>query len=114
MGSLIDLESAYAIKIFFNSIGCSKIANEKPLDSVDHRYGYLLKDKVTAFENFDVVIFVSLNLRMENPLLNSRLRKNANKNSKTIFYSVGQAVVYNNYPVMNLGNNIKTIIQLAS
>lgn len=110
----MDLESAYSLKLFFNSVGCSNISYEKSIYYSDYRYGYLLKDKVTEFENFDLVIFVSLNLRIENPLLNSRLRKNSIKNARTLFYSVGQAVVYNNYPVINLGNSCKTLLNLAN
>lgn len=60
-------------------------------------------------ETFDVIILVNTNLRVENPLLNSRLRKNYLNNKATI-YSFGNGLTYSTYPVINVGNSLKSLM----
>jgi len=114
IGARIDLETAYSLKIFFNTIGSSNISYSEGSILCDDRYSFLLKDKVSDFENFDMIVFISLNLRIENPLLNSRIRKNFIKNPLTRTYSLGQAITYNNYPVINLGNSSKALLSFMN
>lgn len=60
-------------------------------------------------ENFDVVILINTNLRVENPLLNSRLRKNY-LNKKSTIYSFGNGLTYSTYPIINIGNSVKSLM----
>jgi len=54
---------------------------------------------------------VSTNLRLEVPLLNSSLRKNYLNNIKFKAYSIGFALDYLTYPVINLGSSIKFFLK---
>ena len=60
-------------------------------------------------ETFEVVILINTNLRVENPLLNSRLRKNYLSNKSTI-YSFGNGLTYSTYPIINIGNSLKSLM----
>ncbi|RYE13131.1 MAG: hypothetical protein EOP34_09480, partial [Rickettsiales bacterium] len=60
-------------------------------------------------ESFDVVLLINTNLRVENPLLNSRLRKNY-LNNKGVIYSFGNGLTYSTYPVINIGNSLKSLM----
>lgn len=60
-------------------------------------------------ESFDVIILINTNLRVENPLLNSRLRKNYLNNQSTI-YSFGNGLTYSTYPMINIGNSLKSLM----
>src|SRR4028119_1946932 len=57
----------------------------------------------------DVIILLNTNLRVENPLLNFRLRKNY-LNNKGIVYSFGNALTYSTYPIINIGNSLKSLM----
>jgi hypothetical protein len=59
-------------------------------------------------------LFISCDLRLENPLLNIRIKKNynINKNNELFFYSYGLSLNNMNYPVKNLGNNTKKFLGL--
>jgi len=114
-GSFLDLESASALKDFFNSFGCNNISYEKLSFSganLDFRFSYLLNVTLSFLEEASFVILLSANLRLENPLLNSRLRKNYMKNrgqkhKNFTVLSFGQGVSYGGYPIVNLGHNLK-------
>jgi hypothetical protein len=53
-------------------------------------------------------LFVGCDLRLENPLLNIRIKKNynVNKNNELFLYSYGLSLINMNYPIKNLGNSI--------
>ena len=61
-----------------------------------------------SLEFLHFFIFISCDLRMENPLLNVRIKKNYNfnKNNELFLFSYGLALNNMNYPIKNLGNNI--------
>lgn len=111
IGNFIDLESSLCMKSFFSSFGCSNIffLNEnKP--SFDLRYSYLLNVTLVGLERLDTVLLIGCNPRLEVPLLNTRLKKNYSKNSKFKAYSIGLSLNYTTFPVRNLGNSVKTLL----
>lgn len=77
-GPYCDLASVISIKNFFNSIGCSNIGYYplSQVNCVDFRSMFLLNSTLFEIENFSIVVLIGSNLRLELPLLNSRLRKN--------------------------------------
>ena len=101
------------MKNFFNSFGCSNISYENLFLEqipVDFRFTYLLNLTLQELEDVSFVILLNTNVRLENPLINSRIRKNYLKskgNPAKMFtvISFGQAINYSGYPVNNLGNN---------
>lgn len=74
-GWYLSLEAAILLKNFFESFGCSNyFNNDNYLMSSDFRFYYLLNSTVVNLETFGNVLFLGTNLRLEAPLLNSRLR----------------------------------------
>jgi len=116
VNNYLDLETGWALKNFFNSIGADNI-NYNNINSItDYRYLYMMNMRIINLENVSLVIMVDINLRLENPLLNSRLRKNFNnrlKKNKLLVYSFGLSVNYTTFPIINLGNSIKTLASLC-
>lgn len=57
------------------------------------------------FVNF--FIFINLNLRMEAPLINSRIRKSFLVFlSNFLVFNFGSIISYTGYPILNLGNSL--------
>lgn len=74
---------------------------------------YLLNSTIVSLESASVVVLLGTNLRLESPLLNSRLRKNyLLRNRQLNVYSFGLALDYSNFPVKNLGNSLFSFKQL--
>jgi hypothetical protein len=59
-------------------------------------------------EILNFFLFISCDLRLENPLLNIRIKKNynLNKNNELFLFSYGLSLNYLSYPIKNLGNSI--------
>ena len=79
---------------------------------VDYRFFYLLNITLSALEECSFIMLLATNLRLENPLVNSRIRKNfvRNRGLKHKNFTViafGQGINYSGYPVSNLGNSFK-------
>jgi len=108
LGHFIDLETAIALKDFFNGLGCSSLSLEDSfMFSSDLRISYLLNTTVVSLEHSSIFLLFGTNLRTEIPLLNSRLRKNyLFVNKQLVVYSIGLSIDYLTFPVKNLGNSI--------
>lgn len=108
----LDLSTSLLLKNFFNSFGCSNIFYENLFyHKTDFRSSYLFTSTLLDLEITSLVLFISLNLRYEAPLVNSRLRKNFLVNSSNIYYySLGLALEYSTFPVVNLGNSISSLV----
>jgi len=62
---------------------------------------------IMYLENSSTIILLGTNLRVEIPLLNSRLRKNyLLVNKQLLVYSIGLAIDYLTFPIKNLGNSV--------
>ena len=115
MGSFIDLESSFTLKSFINSLGCSNINYEFNLKSFfDFRFFYLMSNSLLILESLSYCLLISLDLRIELPLLHTRLRKSFLKSeSSHIFFSLGLSLDYLSFPVVNLGNSLKTLLHIV-
>lgn len=106
-GYFLDLECATFLKKYFLGLGCS---NFNYLDNCfrlyDFRYYYLLNTTVNTLKNLTNLFFIGTNLRLESPLLNSKVRKSFLKNFSFKAFSIGLGINYLTYPVRNLGNSI--------
>jgi len=106
-GNFVDLETVFSLKYFFNSIGCSNIFFIDYINySVDFRFLYLLNTSLIALEDSNLIILIGCNLRLEAPLILTRIRKKIlTARNKIEIYSFG---LNNNYlPVKNFGNSLK-------
>jgi len=115
IGHFSDLETTVALKDFFNDLGVSNLTYEDSLNTytADFRFSYLLNTTVVSLEQASIVLLVGTNLRVEMPLLNSRLRKNYLLTNKQLpVYSLGLAIDHLTYPVINLGNSISSLKNL--
>lgn len=113
VGPFCDLESAFSLKLFFNNIGCSNITYYTNLYyNVDFRSSFLLNNSLINLENLFFIILIGTNLRMELPLLNSRIRKSwINSNYSLVIYSFGLSLDYLTFPVLNINNNVFSLFQ---
>lgn len=114
LGAHTDLETASAAKLFFNGIGCDNIEyQEKQYFNADLRESYLLNTTAMSLETAKAIVLIHTNLRMENPLLNSRIRKNYLNNPGLKIFSIGLAATYTTFPVINLGNSNASLVKFC-
>ena len=105
LGNLSDYESILNIKNFFNLLG-NNVFFESNVDNFNSDF---LNDVYTSLnlEETKLLLMISLNLRLEMPILNSKLLR---KKDKILFYSIGNiGYFYSNY-FKYLGNSILDII----
>lgn len=109
-GPFISLDLALTLKSFLNSLGCSNIYYfENNINNIDFRYSYILNITLKNFYKINSLLLIAINPRLEIPLLNSYLRKNYLNNFNFKVYSIGYALDYLTYPVINLGSSIKNL-----
>ena len=107
-GSYLSLELGITLKSFFNSIGFSNIVYwENNVNLIDFRYSYLMNITIQKISTINNLMLIGTNPRLELPLLNSFLRKNYLTNTKFKAYSIGFALDFLSFPVINLGSSIK-------
>lgn len=109
LGPFVDIITSLSLKNFFNVIGIDSILTYFKLKWVyDFKFLYLLNNVLESLENIRFFLFISCDLRLENPLLNVRIKKNynMNKNNELFLFSYGLSIINSNYPVKNLGSNI--------
>jgi Molybdopterin oxidoreductase len=111
-GLFADLQLVFSLKNFFNNIGCSNISQLNISSyNMDFRFLFLLNMSLSCVEEVDFVILACTNLRLEAPLLASRLRKNCIANNFSLkIYSFGLAVSNYFLTVKNIGNSLKSLI----
>lgn len=114
LGNFLDLETIillkkitkkfgnYSIKINLNSV-------ENNLN-IDFRKNFIFNVKLNDLIKFKNFFLIGLNLRLENPLLNVRLKFISNKKNVKVF-SIG-STFNNNYFLYNFYNNIMELIKI--
>ena len=113
LGCFTDIMTSLSLKNFFNIIGVSSIISYFKFRWVyDFKYYFLLNNMLESLELLCFFVFIGCDLRLENPLLNIRIKKNynMNKNNELFFYSYGLSLNNMNYPIKNLGNSIKNFL----
>lgn len=109
MGPFIDLASTCSLKAFFNSFGSSFLISYLKINWIyDFKFMYLLNTNLENLEFIKFYLFISCDLRLENPILNLRIKKNynINKNKELFLFSYGLSLKYSTYPIKNIGNSI--------
>ncbi len=106
MSPFIDLEGALALKGFFTGFGCGFFIFQYELMNLlsDFRYLFLFNQSLESIEICKIFLLINTNLRLELPLLNSRLRKNYLNNRITFkSYAIGFFNEFLGYPILSLG-----------
>jgi len=106
-GSFNDLNLIDNMSKFFNLLGTDVFMLNTQYLNCDFRHNYFFDQIINIFDNTNNLFFVGTNIRLELPLLNSKLRKYINNYNKRIkvFY-IGLSNSYNNVPVISCGNSI--------
>ena len=110
-GNFVDLHTGHGIKGLFNSMGSNHIYHQYVHGHLSHdfEFMYLLNHTMEQIERVNHIMLLNTNLRTENPLLNSRIRKNY-LNNKVNIYGFGNGLTYNTYPVINIGNSTRSLL----
>ena len=116
-GSLVDSETLIILKDLFNKLGSNNfIFNfrnkiDKKINN-DFRSYYLTNFNFNYLKSLDFCLLLFLNLRLESPVLNLRLRKIFIKNDTFIFnLGVNSNLNYRSY---NLGNNLNLFFSIKT
>jgi hypothetical protein len=106
LSPFLDLEGAIALKGFFTSFGCGFFTFQYEFSNLasDFRFLFLFTQSLDGIELCTIFLLVNTNLRLELPLLNSRLRKNYLNNSIAFkSYAIGFFNEFLGYPIISLG-----------
>jgi hypothetical protein len=109
LGPFVDIITSISLKNFFNIIGIDSIILYFKFKWIyDFKFFFLLNNTLESLEILFFYLFLGCDLRLENPLLNIRIKKNynINKNSELFLFSYGLSLNNMNYPIKNLGNSI--------
>lgn len=107
IGDFLDLEGCLALKVFFNSFGCSNINYQfNNLPFSDFSFSFSLSTPLVELELLDFCFFIGSNIRVEAPLLNYRLRKSFLASmGNFLCFSFGLSLDSISFPVYSLGNS---------
>ena len=116
LGDSLDLEYIYYIKKYLSNLGINyyfnntdflKSFNHTGSVNIDTRSDYLLK--ITDWSKINKCLLLNFNLRLENPLINSKLRQEYIWNNLTVFFFGSK---YNlTYKYYQISNNLKEFIK---
>lgn len=110
-GDLIDLETIFIFKKFLNKLGFQSFKIDyfnNFLNTVNLREFYICTLNNIKIKLLNNLIFIGLNLRLENPILNLKIRKHVLQSNLKIF---NFGFNYNlTYTINNFGNNIYSLI----
>ena len=115
VGDLVDLESIYSFKKFFEKCVESKNLEcryERTYINPKERMNYIFNSSINGIEDSDFILLVGTNPRLEATILNARIRK-AYTNNKVQIYSIGDPGDLT-YPYENIGNNTSVIKEIVS
>lgn len=107
-GNIIDITTLISYKFFIKNLGIFKLNTNYFLFN-DLRYTYLIT-KLINIEDYNLFILWGLNLKIEAPILNLKIKniKNVKFITKHIFY-IGN-FIYSNYKSIHLGICLKNIL----
>lgn len=114
IGENMDLEAITAFRDLFYKLGCENIESRRhsPATNADFRGNYLMNSKITGVEECDLLLFVGCNPRLENPVLNARVRKMQTNYGLKV--GLVGSVDYITYEFEHLGNSTKTLEDILS
>ena len=95
IGKLIDIETLLVLKFFFDSIGGANFLFNDFLEFRNEDFReYFASSRSLDFDDIDCVFLLNCNLRLEFPILNTKLRRAFLKQDLNVV-SIGQAVSLN-------------------
>lgn len=113
LGNILSIEELFIFIQFLKSYGVNNfLFNNKSMYNINidfpnfYQYNSLLKN----IEKSDIVLLIGINPRIEASMLNLKLRKHFfNKN---VSVNLIGTFVNLNYPIIHLGNSVKTLINI--
>jgi hypothetical protein len=108
LGNLSDIINTINMKNFFNLIGSEIILTENKYFFNFDFINNIIFDFLINFENLNYVLFLGINLRLEIPVLNSKLLKYNNIK----FFNIGLLNSYTFTKIKNIGNNLLNFIDI--
>lgn len=111
-GDLVDSETLVVLNDFFHNLGSSNVFYQKILtNDVDFRSSYLLNVSLDLVEKADLFIFIGLNIRLELPLINLRIRKSfLYSNSLIISFGFLTSLTYQYFQQGHTINSVLTFL----
>jgi len=112
-GALADAETLLVLNDFFHEVGVTNfVFQDEAFLFPDFRSNYLLNLPLDFIEKIDLCILVGLNVRLELPLLNLRLRK-AFLHNNALIISFG-FLINLTYQYFQQGNNINSFFKFLN
>lgn len=115
ISSLTDLESIFSTKSLVYTLlkkgNISQLENEEKTFFNSNLQQYYLN--LNDLNSTDLLLVIDLNLRFENPILNSIVRKQILKRSDLKIFSLGSPLSYNIY-IKHLSNNINILKNIVN
>lgn len=87
------------------------VKTQTPSLNADFRNQYLMNSRVTGIDETDLLVLVGCNPKLENPVLNARIRKAVQVNGLEVVV-IGSAPQLS-YNYTHIGNSTETLKQLA-
>lgn len=118
VGNLIDLESLFLLKKFFNKLGISNVVYEKYLKNQnikinsDLTSNFLFNNTLKSIEDSDLCLIINSDIRQEASILNIHLINRLKKGNFKVAY-IGNKVDFT-YPVQHLGLTLDVLIQIIT
>jgi len=107
IGEHVDLETGYAIKKFMSNYGNDNVEcrtdNQAILESLD---SYRFNTPLNDIENSDLIILLGTNPKIETPIINHKIFKAYNNNSKV--FNIGENISLN-YKTEYLGESLLSL-----
>jgi hypothetical protein len=102
-GHLTDAATFHFPRLFRNMFGISNVNMHIDSD-VDLRTHYLLSDSISSpFNDNHVSLFIGINLKLESPILNIRVRNNSVTNESSVRIGYVGSHIRLNYNIIHLG-----------
>lgn len=113
IGPFVDVETIVAFKDLMNRLNCDNldVRSNAPHFNVDFRSQYLFNSQITGLDETDFLLIVGCNPKIENPVLNARIRKAKEINGLEVAV-IGSAANLA-YEYVHLGNSVATLEELA-
>lgn len=108
-GMYVDFELVVNMNNFFNLIG-TEVYIDNFYNKFDFRNQYIIEKVINIFENINNFLFVNINLRVEFPILNFKLKKLIFNNDMINIFSFGMSSSYYNIPIKFFGNSLNDFI----
>jgi NADH dehydrogenase (ubiquinone) Fe-S protein 1 len=113
IGQFSDLETIQAFKDLLNRLNCDNVdvRTNAPYFNADFRNQYLMNSRVTGIDSTDMLILVGCNPKLENPVLNARIKYQVDKRNLQVFV-IGSAP-HTTFNYTHIGNSTETLKQLV-